>query len=194
MSNPTKVPTILERLSANEQTVQGIANYTQQELASFKQALQNVVEVINGVIKASGPEFEAKVQAAITEDQNKRALEAVEREKAVLAQLIESGTHRVAEVVTEDSIVVGREFNKEGALLGVGRVQVRASQFTPEAKEQVLGKGVGFMIEVASTGGRFEVAEIYEEVPASEQKPKVSEEVVDAVVAETPSEVTPAAE
>jgi hypothetical protein len=168
-----KTPLVLDRVKALEELTEGLAGFVQQEVGQVKQALTNLVEVLNGVIAAGGEGFELKVQEAVNAAQAQRAAEKIEREKAMIAQLVATGVLVPADVVGEESIVVGREFSLEGQLLGSGRSQVRFSQFTEEAKEKVLGQAVGFVIEVPT--GKFEVLEVYNQAP--QKAPEVAEPV-----------------
>lgn len=192
---PAKTPGILERLSSLEETVRGLAGYSQQEFGQVKQTMTNLVEVLNGVISASGDGFADKVQAAILDLQKKRMAEQVEREKALLKQLVDNGALVVADKIGEQSVIVGREYNTEGEVLGSGRVQVRFSQFTPDAKAKMLGQAVGFLLEVET--GKFEVLEVYDPAPPKEAVPSgPAPEAAPAPAAEAapaaPAEATPA--
>lgn len=158
-----KPPLLLDRVKALEELTNGMAAYVQNEIPGLKSALANIVEVLNGIIRASGEDFPTKLQAAVKADRDARTAEQVAREKAQLDSMVESGALQPADVVSETSVVVGREFNLEGELLGSGRTQVMFNQFTPESQEKVKGQGIGFVIEVAT--GKFEVTEIYNIVP-----------------------------
>jgi hypothetical protein len=130
-----------------------------------------MVKIVNGVIAASGEGFELKVQAAIAKAEQDRNDRQIERDKGLINELVRQGVIEAAEKVGPESIIVGREFDANGNLLGVGRAQVRFDQFAEAVREKVLGQSVGFVIEVDT--GKFEVIEIYNQVPP---KPPVVEE------------------
>lgn len=168
---PQKPPLILDRVRALEELTNGLAGFVENEVLPLKDAVKNLVKVINGIIVASGDGFELKVQEAIKAAEALRAQEQIEREKMMVLKLVEAGVLEATERVENDSVIVGREFDVSGNLLGVGRAQVRFDQFTEDAKAKVLGQGVGFLIEVAS--GKFEVLEIYK--PSAPKPPAVAE-------------------
>lgn len=165
-----KPPLILDRVKALEELTNGLAGFVENEVVPLKEAVKNLVKVINGIVAASPEGFELKVQDAIKADEAKRAEEQLNREKAMIEKLVQAGVLTAVDAVSEDSIVVGREFDSSGNLLGVGRAQVRFDQFTADAKAKVLGQGAGFVIEVPN--GKFEVLEIYK--PGSPKPPAVA--------------------
>lgn len=169
--------TILDRLKAVEELSNGLAGYLENTLEpkldqvdQIKTAVANMVEVVNGLIVASGEGFELKVQQAIKDTRAKRMADQVEREKKMVAQLVSSNVIVPTDVVTTESFIVGREFSPDGNLLGSGRAQVQFNQFSEDARAKVLGQGVGFMIEAPT--GKFEVTEIYN--PATPKPPEVA--------------------
>jgi hypothetical protein len=193
-----KTPTILDRLAALEEqvtelsqksqtTIQEFAQAVAQELQSVKGAASNIVEVVNAIIALnSDSSFEQKVQAHIESERKKRNEEASARAKALLESLVQAGALTPVNVIAENSVVVGREFNKEGVLTGTGRAQVRYNQFVPEAQKQLLGQGPGFVVHVDN--GSFEVTEIYDpsEPKAVEAKADRGESYADGESAATP--------
>lgn len=166
-----KQPLILDRVRALEELTNGLAGFVEHEIMPLKNALANMVKIVNGIIAASGEGFEKKVQDAISQAEKDRADRQIERDKALIAELVKQGVLEAAETVGELSIIVGREFDAKGNLLGIGRAQVRFDQFAESVREKVLGQGVGFVIEVET--GKFEVLEIYNQVPP--KPPEVAE-------------------
>lgn len=159
MSTPGKTLTILERVSLLERFADTSSTVLDQDFPQMKSALRNIIEVMNAVIELGGEGFDAKVQAKVMETRQARLDEQIAREKMMLDQLVQAGILDVADSIGEQSVVVGREFSPDGQPVGTGRAQARFDQFTPEAREKLLGQQVGFMLEVAT--GKFEVLEVY---------------------------------
>lgn len=178
MSNDKKKVLILDRVQALEETTNGLAGFVQSEVEQLKKAVTSLVEVINGVIAAGGEGFEQKVTDAVNAARAKRAAEQVEAQKAQLAKAVEDGVLVPETTVAEGTIIVGRELDAENNVLGTGYAQVRFEQFTPEAKEQVLGQGVGFVI--TGPQGKFEVLEVYSIAAAKPAEVTTASEPVEA--------------
>lgn len=156
MSKPL---TILERVTLLERFADTASVVLDQDVPQLKSALRNLIEVINAVVELGGEGYDAKVQAKVMETRQKNLEAQIAREKQMLEQLVAAGILDVADSIGEQSVVVGREFSTEGEPIGSGRAQARFDQFTPEAREKLLGQQVGYMLEVAT--GKFEVLEIY---------------------------------
>lgn len=176
MSDNKRVPTVLERLERAEQALQALGQVIDGNNQQHQKAITSIVEVMTAIIKCSGPEFDGKVQSTIIEARKKRAQDESDKAKAALEDMVAKGLLVSAETLSEGSVVVGREFDKEGNLLGTGRSQVEFSQFVPDAKTELLGKGPGFVYN--GSDGSFEVLEVYNfappasETPSTEAKPE----------------------
>ncbi len=163
----SKVPTILERINALESTLTQVQRSTDGNLNQFRSALSNVVEVVSALVEVSGgKDLDDKVQAKLQERQDAKAAAEAQKAKDVLKQLVDAGTLAVADTITEESIIIGREFDKEGNVVAPGYVQVQFSQFVEDAKKALLGQGPGFVYE--TNGTKFEVTDVYVFAP---QKP-----------------------
>ena len=176
---------IMDRVKELEELTNGLAGYTQKEVEALKAGVAQMVEFLQALVQVTGQE--TAVQAQIKANRLKRDTERAERDQKMIASLVEAGVLVATESVTEKSILVGREFNKEGELLGGGRAQVPFSQFGEDMKSKVLGQGIGFVLEAPE--GRFEVVEIYEQAAPKLPQVAPAAEVVDATPA-NPSEST----
>jgi hypothetical protein len=182
---PQKQPTlIIDRLKAQEELTNGLAAFVQNEIPAIKNALTNIIEVLNAFIAVSPEGTEVKVQNKLKEMREARVQAQADREKEVLAKAVADGLLESSDVVTEDSVVVGREISKEGDVLHPGRAQAHFTGFAPDAQKQLLGQGVGFV--VTGTDGSFEVTEIYKQAAV-----KPAEVQAEAVSAEPVAEVAP---
>jgi hypothetical protein len=77
---------------------------------------------------------------------------------------VAAGSLVVVERVTPATLIVGREFDKNGNALNGGRTQVYAHSISEEHRAKLLDQGVGFVLELGE--GKFEVVELYEHAPA----------------------------
>lgn len=159
MSDKKQQPLILDRVKALEELSNGLAGFVDNEVGGLKRAVGELFDAINAIITVQGKEFDTKVLAELNSIRRNRSA-------AQIAKAVEEGKLQAADVVGEESLVVGAEFNSQGESVGTGRAQIYYSQFSEEAKPQALGAGVGTVIEVA--GGKFEIQEIYDVVKSAE--------------------------
>lgn len=173
MSTNEKKPRLInDRLNSLEELTAGIAGFVQNEIGALKTASTNIVEVINAIIEISGgEEFAKKVQEQIEAARRKRAEDQARQEQEAVAKAVADGILVAADTISESSIVVGREFDSDGNVIGSGRIQFRFSSFAEEARPKVLGQGVGFIVD--GTNGKLEVMEIYEVAP--QKAPEVTD-------------------
>lgn len=163
-----KTLTVLERLEAVEQTSNAVRGDLDTLFEQFRGSMQQEMEIVQSVIevlKTADPEFTNKVQAVI--DTNKKAREQAraDQEKKQLDQLVEAGVYKASDTITENSVLVGRVFDPEGNVRGVGRVQLNFSNLDKAVQPAFLGQSVGYAYE-APTKEKLEVLEIYDPAPA----------------------------
>lgn len=163
-----KVPTILDRINSLEGAVNQLQQMSDQNLGQFRGALQSVVEVVAALIEVQGgSELDVKVQAKVQERRDARMAEQAKKAQDVLNTLLEQGTLEPATVAGEDSVITGREFDKEGNVIAPGYIQVQFSQLTDIAKKALLGQGPGFTFE--GEGPKFEMTGVYNFAPPKAQ-------------------------
>ena len=163
----------LDRLDAVEKTIPDLISAINNSLGGLNQQLNAQGEVLEAVVSLLGQET---VQNTIKETRERKATELMEAEKKALEELKNAGTVVAVEKVTEKTVIVGREFTPDGSVRHPGRAQVPFSRVDQNFKEGLLGKGVGFVLDLP-TGGKFEVVELYEVVP---QPPKPEAEAAPA--------------
>lgn len=151
----------LDRLDAVEKTIPDLISAINNSLGGLNQQLNAQGEVLEAVVSLLGQET---VQNTIKETRERKATELMEQEKKAMEELKASGAIAASETVTEKSIIVGREFNPDGSVRHPGRAQVPFARVDQNFKEALLGKSVGFVMDLP-TGGKFEVVELYEVVP-----------------------------
>jgi len=152
----------LERVSALEesipQIIQGINSafgQMENKVDSFANVLEAVKNLLEDVVG------EGKVQAEVDSILLQRAVAASESQKRDLETAVKDGKFVVAAVVSEKSLIVGTEFDKDGKAYGAGRVQISLQGIKPEFKDKVSGQGVGFSFDLPN-GGKFTINEIYD--------------------------------
>lgn len=84
------------------------------------------------------------------------------QKKAALEMLVAEGRLEKTDVITDKSLVVGKEI-VGGTPVHPGRFQLSFSEIQPKFQEQLLGKGPGTTLEIPEYG-LFQVDEVYREV------------------------------
>lgn len=132
--------------------------------------VMEVVEAVTEVVNKEGPieKFDTKVEASMTAKREVRKAERVAQENKQLADMVEMGVIKPANNITESSLIVGRSFDAQGEIQGIGREQFEFGNLHPEVKPKFLGQEVGFVFE--ANGSKMEVIEIYEITPQNEVK------------------------
>jgi hypothetical protein len=164
------------RLGRYEQALQALDEAFQRTSAQQRGAFQNIVEVLNAVIRLQGEGFEQRVEDEVVAARTRRAQEQLNKAKSVLQQLIDDKVLVAAETITPDSIIVGKELDAQGNLVGLGEAQAEFSQFTEDARAAFLGQGVG--TKYTGPDGQFEVTAIYKPNPDLEKTPETAPAVV----------------
>lgn len=162
----------LERIGTLENDLMRIAAAVQNALNETESKYQQLVEVVDAISNQFGPDVIAK---AIQETRDQRAEEAATKAKEGLQKAIENVEVVAIDTAEDDSIITGIEYDKEGAVLKPGYVQLAMQAIKPEFQEKIKGKGVGNKFEVA-TGGTFEVTGVYKAVPKEEKEEEVPAE------------------
>lgn len=165
-----------------------------QVIMMMRQQLMDTAEMTAAIAKMLG---EDEVNKVIKEERIKRLTENLEVEKAQIAQAVADGKLVVAEVVTPKSLIVGCEFEADGSKRPPGQAHVQFNSLDKKFQELLLGKPKGFILEPTPAGGKFEVFQIYEEVPPKPQAaatPVAAESTDEASSIDdgTPSPETPA--
>lgn len=163
MTTETK-KNILERIADLESSIK----YLLEENNSLKGNLAAMVELNRAIIKASGENFGAKVQAVVAEHQRELQAKEQEHQKAILNALVAKGDLVRAEAVTEDSIIAVKKTDAEGNL--EERVHGHYMEFPVEARLRLVNQPVGAVIELP--GLKLEVLEIFRATPKSTESVK----------------------
>lgn len=181
-----KTRTALDRIEVIETTINELVT-----------GMNNVIQQLNGKLMDAGEKLEAlatlvgkeKFEEVLAANAVAKAKGQAEAAKKTLEQHVEAGDLEVAATISEQSVVVGREFDKDGNLLEPGRIQLTFGGIKKEFQDQLLGQAVGFTV-TTPVGGKFEVVEIYDFVLKAEPTTTPSAEVVDAATATTTETTT----
>jgi len=161
--NAKRTANALDRIDGIEQTLSAIIPQINNSFANMSRQQESQGEVLEAVVTILGQDT---ITATVKANRDARALATMEAEKKGLEELKANGTLAAVEVVSDKSLIVGREFNADGTIIHPGRVQVAYQRVDAQFQPQLLGKGVGITFDLPK-GGKFEVLEIYEVV----QKP-----------------------
>lgn len=137
------------------------------QLDATREQLAGAVEVLDAVVKTLGPETVEKI---VIESRVAQARSDAAKQQEQLNGLLASGAMKVTEVVGEQTFVCGTEAKPDGTQIEPGWFLHHMSQIKPAAKEQLMGKAVGFSLTTES-GNTYTVTALYEAVPP-DQRPK----------------------
>ena len=154
----------LQRIEELETNLMNVFGAVQQALNGTDQRINALAEILDAVVAELGAEV---VNGRVVEGRKARALEQAEKSKAALAEAVEKGQYRAVEVITDKTLIVGKELDKEGKEVFPGYVQLAYTSIKPEFQEKLLGKGVGASFDTES--GKFEVTGTYEPVETPER-------------------------
>jgi ribosomal protein S18 acetylase RimI-like enzyme len=166
----------LQRIESLEGDLVQVVGSVQQALAQIEKAHNDSLEIIDALVAELGPEVVANRIKATREE---KAQQQADQAKTSLQQAVTDGRAVVAEKVSENSVIVGQEFQSapEGSeatdkLLGVGYTQLSFFAVKPEFREKLLGQPVGTKVETGE-GSYFLVTEIYDVVPVKAEPVEV---------------------
>jgi hypothetical protein len=186
-----KTKSALERLDVIEENLPRIVGGFNEVLNRFGTQLQVIDELMTAVVALLGEE---NVNSKVQENRIKRAEDNARLQAEDIEKRLTDGTLVRVEAISEKSLIVGREFDKEGTVMIPGRVQMDFVTVLPDYKEKLIGQKVGFSVPTPP-GGKYEVVEIFEAVekPAPAEGEVPAAPVGTAVAAdaqlETPAEV-----
>lgn len=176
-----RVDSVVEGLKVLDEFRSDILRAMRHTFVVVEQRMANIEDILEAVVYLMGREtVEKKVQELHVEKLEARSA----ADKVALEAALAEGRVVPAETISETSIIVGTEVDKDGNALHPLRVQQlwQAVQ-NPEMKTALLGKKAGDVIET-SIGTKFTINEVYNitmqaKVDAADAKP------VEVPVAET---------
>ena len=187
---PVPVRKSVERLEDLETGLKRLAKNTSQDMLTLKESVRNLTEVIQSMVRLEGEEYAGKIQAQILASREEVRLQKVAVEKDRMAQYVIDGKLVQAEIADDNTVVVGAEYDKTGAAVGLGYISVEFNSFVPEVKDKLRGQPVGFKLELPD--GQLEVLEVYTILAPPDAPPVISESAPE-VAEPTPEAVVEAA-
>lgn len=164
MSNGLNRPGVRAQARALSNSVEELQQLLSRALVGIEQrmtqqanTLNRLSRVTNALVELVGQEA---VQNAVDIAARDEAVIRAVQEKAAIDEAIADGYVYAADVVTEESIIVGHETDEKGEPVGTGRQQIAFRNIDPNYKAALLGKAKGDKMKTPG-GGEFEVKEIY---------------------------------
>ena len=151
-----KKPSTSKQLTELEERLNQLAQAVEVALNNMNQQLSTSVEILNAIVGHLGEE---KVIELIKENRKKADLERIEKTKEQLKAMASSGLLVKADEVGEESLIIGKESDKDGNVIHPGWVSVGFKDVKPEFKELLKGKKAGDVFETPV--GKFEVLEVW---------------------------------
>lgn len=126
----------------------------------------NRIRAVEAVLVTTGAVSKEAVENQV---QSLRA----EKLKSAVAELAQSGMIKKVEEVSQRSLLIGREVNKDGTVV-TKHAQFWVESLKPEVSETMLGKKVGDLL-FDDSDVKFEVSEIYDFVPQTEKSEETAQ-------------------
>lgn len=161
----------LARLDEIEKVLTQLPLAMNQALNRISQQVSQIAEQLNAVVGILGVDAVAK---AIQEERNAKDIADAERTKAEIEKGLAEGKLLLQDVVTEESIVTGVEYDKDGGVIVPGFIAAKFTDIEEEYKANLLGKGAGFEF-ATKTGGKFIVERAFVIAPPPEATAKVEQ-------------------
>jgi hypothetical protein len=191
-----KVRTLLHRLDDLErnekvlnQNINSLANSHRQFIEAANGAVTRLQESVGVLEECCDALAEVvgrkKVEEQIAKATRERAQARADSERKAIEEAHADGRLKPSEEISPTSVIVAREYTKDGAVRGPGWQQCMFSQLEEPLKPSFLGKKVGDKVEIPN--GTAEILEIYELVLSVDGE-KLPEDLVKAGAEETEDE------
>ena len=171
LSQKKQVKSALERIDQIEEDIPQIVLGVNDALLELRGELRNrispLAQITEALTEILGSDI---VDAKIKEIDQRKTMARVETAKKNLEDGLAKGTVVKADAISDKSLIVGRETDKDGQVIFPGRAQLTFDKVAPEFQDKLLGQGVGFQVDT-QTGGKFEVVEVYDVVTPPPAQP-----------------------
>ena len=147
MSDNNETPVVpvkkaIDRISDLENS----QKFVSAELNALKEGIRNLTEVVQASVKVGGEELAQKIQEQILASREEMRLQRVAQEKDRIVKFVQDGKLAECEIVDDNTLVIGAEYDKTDAPVGLGYVAVEYNNFVPEVKEKLKGQMSGFKL------------------------------------------------
>lgn len=176
MSNPEKSTkkaplNVVQRTERLEQVHDALVGQIQQSFGRIDQQFAKNSELLAAIVEIVGEET---IVAKINERQAARDAKAAAEAEAGVKALLDKGTLVRVETIGEETLIVGRDVDADGKVLGPGRAQVAFKDLKPEFREKLKGGKVGSKVVTSEDEDKgvtqtFEVTELYELAPDKDE-------------------------
>lgn len=164
MTSETRQASLRNRIGVLEEQAEKSAKAQAELVEALNSAFGNMnnqlveaVETVNALVASVGADEIARI---VVEERHKKAVAEAEARKTTLKNMADSGLLVKADVISDKSVIVGQESDKEGKDLDPGYAQLQLSNLKPEFQAQVLGQAVGFVLDTPN--GKVTVKEIWD--------------------------------
>lgn len=182
-----KTRSALDRIDAVESTINELVSSLNNVIQQINSRLSDTTEKLQALTDVVGVD---KVNDAMRTLALAKAEKQAAAAKEALDDALAKGQLVAGSVIGENSLVVGREFDRDGNVIPPGRIQLTFGGIKSEFQEQLRGQGFGFTVETP-LGGKFEVLEVYDFVTATTKAETApSEVVVEAAASESAAGTT----
>lgn len=162
----------LERISGCETTLGEMVKAVNHSFGLISNRFQEQDERLLGLFRVLGVKAE-DVADAVKANRLDRVTAQVNAAKAALEAGVANGDIVETDVISERSLVVGRELNNDGTEIPPGRAQLLVATLNKDVQDELNGKAVGTVVQVTPEA-KLEVMQIFNVVE--------KEEVVEAEV------------
>jgi hypothetical protein len=150
----------VERIGDIESVVVDIVQSSNKAFNDLNGAVNGFRSLLEALVEAAGAD---NIQTILDRRHLEQETARVEQAKAWVQSQLEAGTFAKAEVIGDQSLVIGKEFDAEEKPIGPGYLQVHVPTLSDDLKTQLVGKAIGTRA-ATSTGTFLEVTDIYNEV------------------------------
>lgn len=166
ISQRKQVKSAIERIDALEQELPRLVMGVNEALSNHAQRTAELASIVEAVVELFGSEV---VDAKIKEISDRKVLANLDAAEKNLEKAKGAGEAVKADAIDSKSLIVGREFDKDGNVVFPGKAQLTYEAIKPEFQKKLLGQSAGFQVETPN-GGKFEVLEVYKIIEKPAEK------------------------
>lgn len=161
-----RLNTLEESLAKADKQMTELVEALNTAFGNMNKQVVEAVETLNAVVAHIGAD---KVAEIVVSERKKKASEEAEQRKTMLQKMVEGGLLAKAEVISDKSVIVGQETDKDGKEVDPGYAQLQLSAVKPEFQAQLRGQKAGFVLDTPN--GKVIVKEVWDFVDAPPPPP-----------------------
>jgi hypothetical protein len=159
-----------DRVQVLEQVLETLVENLRSALSIQKEVIDNLVEELSVKLDTDSYKLKESLHSRLEALKQAKLEEIAKQEAYQVEGLVKSGLLTPAEEVDTDCVVVARP-EKEGKVLGAGRVTLEVMSLPPVLVDQFVAKKVGSTVDLPD-GGTVVITEIYKKVSSPEAQPQ----------------------